>query len=88
VWYQKVPVFVLLMSISLGDHVVRHSYPFDHPFCASLKGSENIISFTTKRYPLPSPLIVQGPGAGAAVTAMGVVGGRFLITIANFVFKI
>ncbi|ODQ49923.1 hypothetical protein SAICODRAFT_32230 [Saitoella complicata NRRL Y-17804] len=41
-----------------------------HPF-ASLKGSDNIISFYTERYGA-SPLIVQGAGAGAAVTAMGV----------------
>ncbi|KAJ2470585.1 Homoserine dehydrogenase [Coemansia sp. RSA 2322] len=44
-------------------------YPLDHPF-ASLKGSDNIIAFTTKRF--PNPLIVQGAGAGAAVTAFGV----------------
>lgn len=43
-------------------------YPSSHPF-ASLKGSDNIIAFTTKRF--PSPLIVQGAGAGAAVTAFG-----------------
>lgn len=44
-------------------------YDASHPF-ASLKGSDNIISFTTKRY--PNPLIVQGAGAGAEVTAAGV----------------
>ncbi|KAI1908906.1 Homoserine dehydrogenase [Ophidiomyces ophidiicola] len=38
---------------------------------ASLKGSDNIISFYTERYG-ESPLIVQGAGAGGAVTAMGV----------------
>ncbi|KAJ3363887.1 hypothetical protein HDU91_002821 [Kappamyces sp. JEL0680] len=43
-------------------------YPASHPF-ASLKGSDNIISFTTKRF--PNSLIVQGAGAGAAVTAFG-----------------
>lgn len=41
-----------------------------HPF-AGLKGSDNIIAFYTKRYG-KQPLIVQGAGAGAAVTAMGV----------------
>ncbi|CAG8646244.1 8407_t:CDS:2 [Paraglomus occultum] len=40
-----------------------------HPF-ASLKGSDNIIAFTTKRF--PNPLIIQGAGAGAAVTAFGI----------------
>ncbi|KAH9823484.1 homoserine dehydrogenase-domain-containing protein [Melampsora americana] len=47
-------------------------YPFSHPF-ATLSGSDNIISFSTKRYS-PNPLIIQGAGAGADVTAMGVVG--------------
>jgi aspartokinase/homoserine dehydrogenase 1 len=42
----------------------------DHPI-ASTKGSDNIIAFTTKRYSR-TPLVVQGPGAGADVTAMGV----------------
>lgn len=43
----------------------------DHPF-ASLKGSDNVVAITTKRY--PNPLIIQGAGAGADVTAMGVLG--------------
>ena len=38
---------------------------------AGLKGSDNIISFYTKRYG-SNPLIVQGAGAGGEVTAMGV----------------
>ena len=42
----------------------------DHPIAAT-KGSDNIIAFTTKRY-ARTPLVVQGPGAGADVTAMGV----------------
>jgi len=46
-------------------------YPVTHPFATSLGGSDNIISFQTERYS-PRPLIVQGAGAGAAVTAMGV----------------
>jgi aspartokinase/homoserine dehydrogenase 1 len=45
-------------------------YPSDHPF-ASTKGTDNIIAFTTQRYST-TPLVVQGPGAGADVTAMGV----------------
>ncbi|GAA95318.1 uncharacterized protein L969DRAFT_84941 [Mixia osmundae IAM 14324] len=53
-------------------------YPFDHPFASSLSGSDNIISFTTKRYS-PNPLIIQGAGAGAAVTAMGVVANAIKI---------
>jgi aspartokinase/homoserine dehydrogenase 1 len=42
----------------------------DHPI-ATTKGSDNIIAFTTTRYSR-TPLVVQGPGAGADVTAMGV----------------
>ena len=45
-------------------------FPSTHPV-ASAKGSDNVIAFTTKRY-RKTPLVVQGPGAGADVTAMGV----------------
>jgi homoserine dehydrogenase len=45
-------------------------FPKNHPV-ASAKGSDNVIAFTTKRYSR-TPLVVQGPGAGADVTAMGV----------------
>lgn len=42
----------------------------DHPFY-SLSGSDNIVSITTRRYNR-APLVVKGPGAGADVTAGGV----------------
>jgi aspartokinase/homoserine dehydrogenase 1 len=42
----------------------------DHPIAAT-KGTDNIIAFVTRRY-ARTPLVVQGPGAGADVTAMGV----------------
>ncbi len=45
-------------------------FPNSHPVTAA-KGSDNVIAFTTKRYS-KTPLVVQGPGAGADVTAMGV----------------
>ena len=45
-------------------------YPADHPL-ATGRGNDNIIAFTTRRYSR-TPLVVQGPGAGADVTAMGV----------------
>lgn len=57
-------------------------FPFDHPF-ASLKGSDNVISIKSQRY--PNPLIIQGAGAGADVTAMGVLGD--VIKIAQRVAK-
>jgi bifunctional aspartokinase / homoserine dehydrogenase 1 len=41
-----------------------------HPFFA-LSGSDNIIAFTTLRY-RECPLVIKGPGAGAEVTAAGV----------------
>ena len=46
------------------------SYPLDHVF-ANLTGSDNIVSFQTKRYNA-QPMIVRGPGAGPEVTAAGV----------------
>jgi aspartokinase/homoserine dehydrogenase 1 len=42
------------------DHALAHIRPTD-----------NVVQFTTKRY-RQNPLIVQGPGAGPEVTAMGV----------------
>lgn len=53
-------------KIELGLQMVDTSHPF-----YVLNGSENIISFTTKRYK-KNPLVVKGPGAGAGVTASGV----------------
>lgn len=41
-----------------------------HPFY-TLSGSDNMVSYTTKRY-LDRPLVVKGPGAGAEVTAAGI----------------
>ena len=51
-------------------HAGIREFSHDHPIAAT-KGSDNIITFTTKRYSR-TPLVVQGPGAGADVTAMGV----------------
>jgi bifunctional aspartokinase / homoserine dehydrogenase 1 len=47
-----------------------HEFRCDHPI-AMTKGSDNIIAFNTKRYS-QTPLVIQGPGAGPDVTAMGV----------------
>lgn len=43
----------------------------EHPFY-NLSGSDNIISFQTQHYE-ESPLVVKGPGAGAGVTASGII---------------
>lgn len=45
-------------------------YPKTHPF-AGTQYADNIVAFSTERY-VPQPLVVQGPGAGAAVTAAGI----------------
>jgi aspartokinase/homoserine dehydrogenase 1 len=45
-------------------------FPMNHPLAAAT-GSDNVIAFTTRRY-ARTPLVIQGPGAGADVTAMGV----------------
>ncbi len=41
----------------------------DHP-CFDVSGNDNLVSITSERY--AQPLVVKGPGAGAAVTAAGV----------------
>lgn len=46
------------------------SFPSTHPF-ARLTGTDNLLIFHTRRYQ-ELPLIIQGPGAGAEVTAAGV----------------
>ena len=55
-------------------------YPKSHPF-AHLTTTENVFIFTTHRYSVP-PLIVRGPGAGAALTATGVFAD--LVTLARY----
>ncbi|KAF9652331.1 hypothetical protein BDM02DRAFT_3109335 [Thelephora ganbajun] len=76
----KVLRFVGVIDVASG--VIKadlERYTNTHPFVTSLGGSDNIVMFHTERYGA-RPLIVQGAGAGAAVTAMGVLGDllRFL----------
>jgi aspartokinase/homoserine dehydrogenase 1 len=52
--------------------------PSSHP-AAHLRGSEAFVAFTTERY-ADYPLIVQGAGAGGAVTAAGVLGDVFALS--------
>lgn len=47
------------------------SYPLEHPF-NRLSGTDNMLVIHTKRYCGDHPMIIQGPGAGAEVTAAGV----------------
>ena len=70
----EVLCFVGVVDVKNGTGSVElRRYPADHPF-AQLKGSDNIVSFTTKYYTSAGPLVVRGPGAGAEVTAGGVFG--------------
>ncbi|EJD40219.1 aspartate kinase homoserine dehydrogenase [Auricularia subglabra TFB-10046 SS5] len=68
----KVLRYVGVVDVEKG--VVRaalEKYSATHAFATALGGSDNIIAFHTQRYS-PRPLLVQGAGAGADVTAMGV----------------
>jgi aspartokinase/homoserine dehydrogenase 1 len=47
----------------------------------NLNGSDNLIAFTTQRYH-SQPLVIKGPGAGAEVTAAGVLAE--VISISNY----
>lgn len=49
----------------------------DHP-CFALSGADNVFSVTTARY-ATRPLVVRGPGAGAEVTAAGVLADLYQI---------
>ncbi|EOZ92399.1 Homoserine dehydrogenase [Indibacter alkaliphilus LW1] len=57
-----------------------NSLDSSHPFY-TLKGSDNMILFTTERYH-DFPMIIRGPGAGADVTAAGVFAD--VIRLGNF----
>jgi aspartokinase/homoserine dehydrogenase 1 len=70
--------YVGVVDVKAGKGSVElRRYPASHPF-AQLQGSDNIIAFTTARYGSKQPLIVRGPGAGAAVTAGMVWGGGWM----------
>ena len=69
--------------MELVDGVVKASVglqeiPLNHSFY-ELEGSNNIVTLTTKRY--QDPMLIQGFGAGASVTAAGVFAN--ILSIAN-----
>ena len=77
--------FVATME-ARGDHqstvktsVALKEVPMGHPFYP-LEGSNNIVLLTTERY-REYPMLIQGYGAGAAVTAAGVFAN--IMSIAN-----
>ena len=55
-----------------GARVGFRELPPDHAL-ATLRGTDNLIAFTTDRYS-ERPLVVRGPGAGVEVTAAAVLG--------------
>ena len=59
--------------------VALKEVPYGHPFYG-LEGSNNIVLLTTERYK-EYPMLIQGYGAGAAVTAAGVFAN--IMSIAN-----
>ena len=79
--------FVATMEAVTDDDASRHcktsvalkEVPSSHPFY-SLEGSNNIVLLTTERYK-EYPMLIQGYGAGAAVTAAGVFAN--IMSIAN-----
>jgi aspartokinase/homoserine dehydrogenase 1 len=63
--------FVGVVDVEKGTCAVElREYAKTHPF-AGTQYADNICAFSTERYQ-PQPLVVQGPGAGAAVTAAGI----------------
>jgi homoserine dehydrogenase len=52
-------------------HAGVREVPRDQPL-AAVRGCENIVAFTSDRYS-STPLVIQGPGAGATLTARGIV---------------
>ena len=62
--------FVGMVDKTGHASVALRNYPEDHPF-GRIRLTDNIVQFTTTRYS-ENPLVVQGPGAGPAVTAGGV----------------
>eukprot|EP00927_Polykrikos_kofoidii_P031281 TRINITY_DN26928_c0_g1_i2.p1 TRINITY_DN26928_c0_g1~~TRINITY_DN26928_c0_g1_i2.p1 ORF type:complete len:440 (-),score=69.55 TRINITY_DN26928_c0_g1_i2:65-1384(-) len=65
--------FVGKVDVAAGKgSVILGRFPLNHPF-ASTQFADNIVVVHSKWY-APRPLVVQGPGAGAAVTAAGVFG--------------
>jgi aspartokinase/homoserine dehydrogenase 1 len=64
-----------------GCSVGLKKIPKDSPV-GRLAGPDNILVFKTARY-LENPLVIQGPGAGASVTAAGVLSD--LLKIAKWI---
>jgi len=62
--------YVGRLGDSGGATVRLESLPVDHPF-GNMNLTDNVVRYVSRRYS-DNPLVVQGPGAGPAVTAAGV----------------
>jgi aspartokinase/homoserine dehydrogenase 1 len=62
--------YVGRLNAKEGATVSLEALPKDHPF-ARMNLTDNIVRYVSRRYS-DNPLVVQGPGAGPAVTAAGV----------------
>jgi aspartokinase/homoserine dehydrogenase 1 len=76
----KVLRFTGVVDPGTGTQVSLNAYDADHPF-SRIRLTDNIVTFQTDRYS-ENPLVVQGPGAGPAVTAGGVFAD--LLRLANY----
>ncbi len=63
-------------------HVGLVAVDADHP-AARLSGADNLFALTTQRY-RARPLVIQGPGAGAEVTAQALLGDLLALEPARF----
>ncbi|HEX5122203.1 MAG TPA: homoserine dehydrogenase [Rhodanobacteraceae bacterium] len=63
-------------------HVGLVAVGADHP-AARLSGADNLFALTTQRY-RARPLVIQGPGAGADVTAQALLGDLLALEPARF----
>jgi len=64
--------YVCQVDVEKGEASVKlRSCPLNHPL-ASANEADNVVLFVTNRYAENTPLVVRGPGAGAGVTASGV----------------
>jgi aspartokinase/homoserine dehydrogenase 1 len=74
-------VFRVICVVENGKAAIKMvAVGTDSPFY-NLSGSDNMIVFTTERYK-ERPLVIRGPGAGAEVTAAGVLAE--VIAIGNY----
>ncbi|MBM4345137.1 MAG: bifunctional aspartate kinase/homoserine dehydrogenase I [Deltaproteobacteria bacterium] len=70
---------------SAGCCVGVQGFAADHPI-AAIRGGENAFSFLTRHYN-PRPLVVRGYGAGAEVTAAGVLADVVKVAVAGSLGK-